>query len=183
MRDTVSAGRNGTGWDSTGKGLGTELFLYLSTLVPIVNVDLLVTDHTERILLAWRDDPHSGTGWHVPGRCIRFRETIDEAIRRCAQEELGTDVEHTVDPIAVYEFLRNDVRDKVKDQRERAHLITLTYGCFLQQDFSDAPLNRIPAGNPGCLRWFDTLPGDLLPLQECYRRDWNKLRLKLRRTE
>lgn len=41
-------------------GLGTELFLFSSTLIPVVNVDLLLTNSKHEILLAWRDDPHTG---------------------------------------------------------------------------------------------------------------------------
>ena len=43
-------------------GLGTELFLFSSTLIPVVNVDLLLTNSKHEILLAWRDDPHTGKG-------------------------------------------------------------------------------------------------------------------------
>ncbi len=55
-------------------GLGTELFLFSSTLIPVVNVDLLLTNSKHEILLAWRDDPHTGKGWHIPGGCVRFKE-------------------------------------------------------------------------------------------------------------
>ena len=52
---------------SPEKGLGTEGFRFASTLMPVVNVDLIVINEKKEFLLSWRDDPHSGTGWHIPG--------------------------------------------------------------------------------------------------------------------
>jgi colanic acid biosynthesis protein WcaH len=44
-----------------------ELFLFISRLVPMVNVDLLIYDEEGRILLTWRDEEIHGVGWHIPG--------------------------------------------------------------------------------------------------------------------
>jgi hypothetical protein len=48
-------------------GLPEELFLFVSRLVPMVNVDLFISDDQGRVLLTWRDDEIFGAGWHVPG--------------------------------------------------------------------------------------------------------------------
>ena len=64
------------------EGLGEDLFLLVSSLVPIVNVDLLVYNDKGQFLLTWRDDPHCGCGWHIPGGCVRFKETCEERIRK-----------------------------------------------------------------------------------------------------
>lgn len=74
------------------KGLGDDLFLFASTLMPVVNVDLLVTNRHGQILLTWRDDGHCGTGWHIPGGCIRFRESLMERAQKTARRELGHEV-------------------------------------------------------------------------------------------
>ena len=37
------------------KGLPEELFIFSTTLVPIVNIDLFVTNENKQLLLAWRD--------------------------------------------------------------------------------------------------------------------------------
>lgn len=65
-------------------GLGTELFLFSSTLIPVVNVDLLLTNSKHEILLAWRDDPHTGKGWHIPGGCVRFKEKLMDCVQKTA---------------------------------------------------------------------------------------------------
>ncbi len=74
------------------KGLPDDLFYYISSTTPIINVDLLLKDENGRTLLSWRDDPHSGKGWHIPGGIIRFKETIEERINEVAKIEIGTPV-------------------------------------------------------------------------------------------
>ena len=157
------------------KGLGTELFLFSSTLAPVVNVDLLIIDEKDRMLLSWRNDIQTNSGWHVPGSCIRFRERLEDAIQRCAKEEIGTSVIHSVEPIKVYEFQWNGYRPKVKDQRERAHFIALLYACKVPYDY-DIERHNLPKNKPGHLEWFETIPEDFLPIQECYKKDWNELK-------
>ncbi|ODA40159.1 hypothetical protein [Desulfosporosinus sp. BG] len=48
-------------------GLGQDLFMFASTLMSVVNVNLLVTNSKYEALLSWRDDPHCGSGriFHV----------------------------------------------------------------------------------------------------------------------
>ena len=73
-------------------GLPLDVFLFISRISPLVNVDLLVQDERGRTLLAWRDDPYAGSGWHVPGGILRFQETIETRIRKVAETEIGTEV-------------------------------------------------------------------------------------------
>ena len=160
------------------KGLGTELFHFSSTPAPVVNVDLLITDSAGRVLLSWRDDYQTESGWHVPGRCIRFRETLEDAVQRCAQSELGAEVIHSVEPIKIYEFHWKTYRLHVDDQRERAHFITLVYACRLPDDYK-LDEHNLPEGRPGHLKWFDSMPEDMLQIQECYRRDWEQLKRRI----
>lgn len=162
-------------------GLGKDLFLFSSTLTPIVNVDLLVTNEEHQILLAWRDDPHTGTGWHIPGGCIRFMETAEERIQRTAQAELGTMVRYHAAPIQVFEIFSCGVREEITDQRERAHFITLAYECHLPVGVCWK--NNKQAGEPGYLQWFETLPENLLEVQSCYRAKWGEISQKLWRKE
>ena len=61
-------------------GLPENLFLLISSLVPIPNVDLLITNEKNQILLSWRDDEFYGKGWHIPSGCIRFGVTLQQRI-------------------------------------------------------------------------------------------------------
>ena len=68
-------------------GLPEELFLLVSRLTPLVNVDLLVQDEGLGTLLTWRADEFYGPGWHVPGGIIRYKETAEDCIRATAERE------------------------------------------------------------------------------------------------
>ena len=73
-------------------GLPEELFLFISRLVPMINVDLFISDDQGRVLLTWRDDAIFGAGWHIPGGMIRYKETAEDRIHATALEELGAEV-------------------------------------------------------------------------------------------
>lgn len=150
------------------KGLGQELFLTISSLVPIVNVDLLVYNEQGQFLLTKRDDPHCGKGWHVPGGCIRFKETCEERIRKVALKELGIkEITFDKDPIKVFEIIHNDQRP-ISNQNERAHFITLVYKCYVDNSYQINNGN-LTEEDAGFIRWFDKLPNDFLSIQNCYR--------------
>ena len=152
------------------RGLGEELFLFSSTLAPVVNVDLLVTDQDGRVLLSWREDSFHSPGWHVPGTCVRFRETFGESIRRCAREELGVEVSFEPEPIKVYELIRET------DREERAHFVTLVFACRLAREDFVFP-------EEGSIRWFREMPENMTSGQDCYRRDWETLKKKIKETQ
>ena len=143
-------------------GLPYELFLFVSTLVPMVNVDLLVRDDAGRLLLTWRDDEIYGAGWHVPGGIIRFKETVEERIQATAQEELGAEV--TFDPAPIVEQSVAPVR------RLRGHHISLIYRCRLRSGPDEAL--RFPGGSPsrGQWAWHARCPSDILPVHRRYGR-------------
>lgn len=151
------------------EGLGQELFLLVSSLTPIVNVDLLVYNDKGQLLLTWRDDPHCGQGWHVPGGCVRFKETCEERIKKVAQQELGiSDINFDKEPIKVFEIISHEHRD-IENQNERAHFITLVYKCYATADFS-IEKQSAKEGEVGYMKWFDHLPDNLLSIQSCYRK-------------
>src|SRR5258706_16121650 len=119
-------------------GLPYELFLFISRLVPMVNVDLLISDEQGRVLLTWRDDEIHGTGWHVPGGMIRFKETAAERIRATALEELGAEV--AFDETPVVEQIIEAVR------KNRGHHVALVYRCRLVTGPNEA--GRFTGGEP-----------------------------------
>ena len=150
------------------KGLGQELFLTISSLVPIVNVDLLVYNDKGQFLLTKRDDPHCGKGWHVPGGCIRFKETCKDRIRKVAQKELGiSQLSIEKDPIKVFEIIEHEHRP-IENQNERAHFITLVYKCHVDETY-EINNGNLTEEDAGYIKWFDKLPDDLLGIQNCYR--------------
>ena len=154
---------------SASTGLGTELFHFVSSLTPIVNVDLLVYNSNGQFLLAMRDDPYCGKGWHVPGGCIRLRETFDTRIREVAKNELNlTDFTYEKDPIKVFEIMWEEDQRNLENDDERAHAISLVYKCYAP-DFYTIDNQGRSETDAGYLRWFDKLPDELLKIQNCYR--------------
>jgi ADP-ribose pyrophosphatase YjhB (NUDIX family) len=136
------------------QGLPEDIFLLVGRLAPLINVDLLIKDNVGRTLLTWRDDEFFGTGWHIPGGIIRYKETTVDRIRACARTELGAEVEFDEVPILISECIR--------DRRDRAHFVSLLYRCFLRT----APKESLRAAqNPparGEWLWHDHCPPDLL---------------------
>jgi colanic acid biosynthesis protein WcaH len=144
-------------------GLPEDLFLIVSRLTPLVNVDLLIQDERRGTLLTWRDDRFYGAGWHVPGGIIRYKQTAGECIRATAQRELGAAVEFEPEPIAVIQNIE-PVR------RERGHFIALLYRCRLASPPTEAL--RFTGGAPrrGQWAWHAQCPSDLIPFHAPYRR-------------
>ena len=70
-------------------GLPQDVFLLISELTPLVNVDLLIHNSAGQTLLTWRADELYGPGWHIPGGIIRFKEKARDRISKVADEELG----------------------------------------------------------------------------------------------
>lgn len=150
-------------------GLGTDLFHFVSSLTPIVNVDLLIFNSKGQFLLAMRDDPHCGKGWHVPGGCVRFKETVDTRIREVAQNELNlTEFTYDKEPIKVFEIMWEKDQRNLENEDERAHFITLVYKCYAPDTFSIDNFGKAE-NETGFLRWFDKLPDNLLKIQNSYR--------------
>lgn len=144
------------------QGLPDDVFYYVSRTTPLVNVDLLIKDERERCLLAWRDDALAGTGWHVPGGIVRYRETFDTRVRKVAELEIGIGaLEYDSTPAAINQIIRPEAN-------VRGHFISILYRCFLPSSY--VPDNRRRNRyEPGFLQWHDVCPPDLLSLQDMYR--------------
>lgn len=147
--------------DSAETGLPEEVFLLVSRITPLVNVDLLIQDSRKRTLLTWRDDSFFGPGWHVPGGIIRYKETGADRLRNVASQELGVEVDFDPTPLFVSQCI-------APEKTDRAHSISLLHRCRLkssldeQQQFTpDSPL-------PGQWQWHGHCPDNLIPEQREY---------------
>jgi colanic acid biosynthesis protein WcaH len=142
-------------------GMPEELFLFLSRLTPLINVDLLIQDDNGRTLLTWRSDQFYGPGWHVPGGIIRFKETAADRIRMVAKGELGASVEWDAAPILVHESI-------VPDRRDRGHFISLLYRCRLVGDLDPHRRYSPEASSPDQWSWHASCPDNLIREQRAY---------------
>ena len=143
-------------------GLPEDVFLLVSTITPLVNVDLLIRNEAGAVLLTWRDDRYSGPGWHVPGGIVRYKERLEDRIQAVAVSEVGATVTSNPAPLAVNEIL-------ISDRRERGHFISMLYECSLI-GFPRANMRHV-GGTPqsGHWQWFDHCPRDLIESHEIYR--------------
>jgi colanic acid biosynthesis protein WcaH len=144
-------------------GLPEEVFLFMSRIVPMINVDLLIKNKKGNILLTWREDEYGPAGWHVPGGIVRYRETFADRIKAVAATELGSPVSFNPVPLLLQETI-------IPSLKNRAHSISLLYQCTLT-DLPDKNL-RCGKGRPqrGQWRWHRTGPDDLIPVHEMYRK-------------
>jgi ADP-ribose pyrophosphatase YjhB (NUDIX family) len=144
-------------------GLPEEVFLFVSRITPLVNVDLLIQDDAGRTLLTWREDEFFGRGWHIPGGIIRYKETASERVQTCALQEVGAEVSFDPTPLLVLETIR--------PHQSRGHFISLLYRCRLVK----LPIETLRAADshppkPGTWRWHPSPPPDLLDVQSPYKR-------------
>lgn len=145
-------------------GLPFELFEWISSVVPIPNVDLLITNDKGEILLSWRDDEYYGQGWHLPGGCIRFKETIEERIQKTALNEIGTEVITDSIPIAVKNMIMGD---REGQPIKRAHHVAMLIKCALPEGFVVDNKEK-KEKDAGYLKWFDRIPEDILKVHDIY---------------
>jgi len=141
--------------------LPDDIFYFVSRSTPLINVDLLVKDKNNRVLLSWRDDEYSGSGWHIPGGIIRYKENIKKRVDEVSRLELKGKVTFEIDPIAINEV----IADKQKD---RGHFISLLFNCSINDDYEINNGSLLP-NDPGFLKWFQKCPKDLISWHEIYR--------------
>lgn len=139
-------------------GLPEPVFEFVSSVTPMVNVDLLVRDEKGRILLAWREDKFSGKVWHIPGGIIRFQEKMETRIYQVAEKELGTDVTWNGQILAVNEIL--------SEHQERGHFISLLVECELKYpEGLKVSEKEEEDRKSGELFWFSKCPHNFIPCQ------------------
>lgn len=148
------------------KGLPEDLFLYVSSITPLVCVDLLIKDESNKVLLSWRDDKYASKGWHIPGSVVRHGEKLEFRLKEAAIREIGYDLYFEREPIMVSEFI-------LKNRGERSHVIAFLYSCKVSNSFDIDNKDRKET-DPGYLKWFDKCPDDLIKLHDIYRDIINK---------
>jgi len=144
------------------QGLPAPVFRLISSLTPLVNVDLLIRDDAGRTLLTWRADEFYGPGWHIPGGIVRFKESTASRIAAVAASELGCAVDTNPAPLALRE-ITNPQRDV------RGHFISLLFACRLASP--PDPILKFGAGEPknGEWMWHDRCPDRLIQVHQAYR--------------
>ena len=147
--------------DTRAEGLPEELFLFVSRITLLVNVDLLIQDDGGRTLLTWRSDRFFGPGWHVPGGIIRHKERAADRVHAVARLELGAAVTFDAAPILVSENIR-------PAWRNRGHAVSLLYRCRLAGTPDPRRRYTPEAPQPDQWLWHERCPENLISEQRAY---------------
>lgn len=145
------------------EGLTKPVFLFVSQLTPMVNVDLLIQNAQGQTLLTWREDEFYGPGWHVPGGVIRFKELAATRIQKVARAELAVSVQAELEPLCVKEVM-------AKNRDVRGHFISMLYRCSLLETLQATQAYQFAQPNQnGHWQWHDGCPQNIIQQHEMYR--------------
>ena len=145
------------------EGLPEDIFLFVTRITPIINVDLLIKNEQNHTLLTWRDDGYWSPGWHIPGGIIRYKETISDRINAVAASELGADIKFKKDPLVINEVILPSLKN-------RGHFISLLYECTLISSLDKNLKFEKGIPKPGQWAWHNKYPDNIIPIHQMYRK-------------
>ena len=153
--------------DDPKKGLPEDLFLFLSRISPLINVDLMIKNQKQETLLTWRGKGEKYLeGWHIPGGIIRFRDSIKARLNYVAKKELNVKIKNNFKLINIFEIKLN--------QKNRSHFISLLYCCELKTKLNDKLKYYDKKPILGQWKWFKKSPKKLIYPHNVYKKYINK---------
>ncbi|GHV84114.1 hypothetical protein AGMMS50212_14540 [Spirochaetia bacterium] len=148
--------------DNPEAGLPEELFLFITEITPMVNVDLLIRNNTGKYLLAWRKEPKPyPDGWHIPGGIVRVKETRNQRIEMTALKEIGCPVSYNPEPLTMIEGIHPEVKI-------RPHFYSFLYDCRVPDDYVINNKSTLP-NETGYLAWHDKFPDNMIKVHYQYK--------------
>ena len=69
-------------------GLPKDIFLFVSKITPMINVDLFIRNDQAHTLLMWRKDGIGLSWWHTPVESVRFKDPMAYRIAAIAGTEV-----------------------------------------------------------------------------------------------
>jgi len=139
--------------------LSLEEFKYIYSKVPRLCVEVVIkTD--EGILLTYRSIAPYKNLWHIPGGTVLYKETMEDAVKRVALEELGVEVE-VVNLIGVNEY--------PSEEKDRG------YGWPVGVNYLCRIIKGVPRGSEqaSLVKFFKDLPPDMVEEQKVFLRKYN----------
>ena len=131
--------------------LPQHLFNYVSSITPLISVELIISCPSNLVLLSWRDDGLYGPGWHMPGGIVRHKESLIHRIRQVAFKECS------IETFQSFTFLQvNQIMNPNRDLR--GHFIALVFGLTI--DYIPSAAQGIRQN--GSLGLFSSAPPNLI---------------------
>ena len=146
-------------------GLPEDVFLFVSRLTPLLNVDLLISNEKGENLLTWREDGLGPAGWHIPGGIVRFKETLARRILEVAVGELGARVNFNPIPLAMNEVIH-------PTRMIRGHFLSLLYQCTLLGPLRETQRYREGKPRAGEWAWHKGCPEETIPVHRSLYREF-----------
>ena len=105
---------------------------------PLVSIDLIIKNPTERILLGKRTNRPAKDYWFVPGGRINKNETINQALKRISEGEVGVDLS-TESPslLGAYDHIYDD--NFLNVNGVDTHYVALAFTIALKQEIKVKP--------------------------------------------
>jgi ADP-ribose pyrophosphatase YjhB (NUDIX family) len=145
------------------KGLPEDVFLFVTRMTVMINVDLLIKNKKNQTLLTWRDDGYYLPGWHVPGGIIRYKEKISDRVRAVGKNELGAEVKFDPVPIAINEVIH-------ETRKNRGHFISLLFQCSFVKQPDERLKCKSALPNQNEWLWHDACPENIISVHEMYKK-------------
>jgi colanic acid biosynthesis protein WcaH len=100
---------------------------------PLVSIDLVIRNPSNKVLLGKRNNRPAMGYWFVPGGRIFKNETINQALKRISEVELGQDLSIKAPSLfGAYDHIYEDNFLNVKGIN--THYVVLAFGIALQQE-------------------------------------------------
>lgn len=129
--------------------LSRDDFAHVVRHTPLISIDLIVRDESERVLVGLRRNRPAQGFWFVPGGRIFKDERIDDAFLRVSQAELGLAIPRSeASQLGVYEHLYDDNALEIPDMS--THYLVVAYQLHV-----DAASLVLPDGQHEQFRWMD----------------------------
>lgn len=141
--------------------LSDEEYNFIYSRVPRICVDLLVKNRKGEALLTQRTIEPYLNHWHFPGGRIRFKESIEDAVKRIAKGELGIELDNIGIMIGTCQF-----PDEMQKEQER-HSISIVHEIVLPDDITLSAQDKY--------KWCSEIPYPTIPPQALFLKSNNIL--------
>jgi colanic acid biosynthesis protein WcaH len=129
--------------------IGEEEFTISTSMLPLVSIDLIITNSEGLVLLGKRENRPAKGSWFVPGGRIRRMESFNAAFRRISKNELGTSF--PLDKAILSGVFEHMYDDSAFSEEIGSHYVSIG----LKFDGGEIKIENLPQIQHREYRWFD----------------------------